>query len=318
MNRMKAIVLEKFGDVKHLIYKDIEKPVIKAHEVLVKVKAVSINPVDVKVRSRQAPLAEQLAQFDPLILGWDISGELVEKGNDVIQFEIGDEVFGMVNFVGHGRAYAEYVAVPAEHLALKPKNISHTEAAASTLAAITAWQAFDRYGKLRSTDTVLIHSASGGVGHFAVQIAKHIGAYVIGTSSASNRDFVFQMGADQHIDYQTTSFEKVLSDIDFVLESVGGENFQKSVQVLKPYGTIVTLPSGHSEKDELKAREKHLHACYFMSVYSSGEDMRHIASLLENGALKPYVSHVFDFDEMAEAHLQIETGRTVGKVVVTL
>lgn len=313
---MKAIVLEKFGGTECLIYKNIEKPEIKTNEVLIKVKAVSINPVDIKVRSRQAPLAKELAQYNPLILGWDISGEVVEVGSEVTQFHIDDEVFGMVNFVGHGKGYAEYVAAPAEHFTLKPKNITHIEAAASTMAALTAWQAFNSYGKLRSTDKVLIHAASGGVGHFAVQIAKYRGAYVIGTSSLSNRDFVLKQGADEHIDYHTTSFEKVLRDLDFVLESIGGKNFQKSVQVLKPFGTIVTLPSGHTEDDELRAREKKLHACYFMSVYSDGSDMKQIASLLEAGILKPYVSHVFEFEEMAKAHQQIETGRTVGKVVV--
>lgn len=315
---MKAIVLEKFGPAENLLYKEIPKPEIKPHEVLIKVKAISINPVDVKVRSQQAPLAEALIKYDPLILGWDLSGEVTEIGTEVSKFQVGDAVFGMVNFVGHGKAYAEYVAAPEDQLARKPKNISHVEAAASTLAALTAWQAFDSYGKLRPADKVLIHAASGGVGHFAVQIAKHIGAYVIATSSASNRDFVLNLGADKHIDYQSTPFETVLSDIDFVLEAIGGANFQKSIRVLKPFGTIVGLPSGHTKEDELKAQEKQLHACYFMSVYSSDNDMEHIASLLEKGVLKPYISHVFQFDEMAQAHLQIETGRTIGKVVVKL
>ena len=315
---MKAIVLKTFGGVENFIYQNIEKPEIKESEVLIKVKAISINPVDAKVRNKKAPLAEDLVHFEPLILGWDISGEVVGVGSKVTEFKIGDEVFGMVNFVGHGKGYAEYVAVPAEHLALKPGNISHIEAAASTMAALTAWQAFDSYGKLRPTDKVFIHAASGGVGHFAVQIAKHIGAYVIATSSTSNRDFVLQQGADEHIDYRTTHFEEVLKDIDFVLESVGGENFQKSVQILKPFGTIVALNSGVTEVDKLCAQTKHLHACYFMSVYSGSRDIRYIASLLEMGILKPHISYVFDFDEIARAHLQIETGRTVGKIVVKL
>lgn len=165
---------------------------------------------------------------------------------------------------------------------------------------------------------MLIHGASGGVGHFAVQIAKHLGAYVFATSSASNRDFVLKLGADEHIDYQTTRFDEVLNDIDFVLETVGGRNFQKSVHVLKQFGTIVTLPSGHTKDDERKSQEKQLHACYFMSVYSNGNDMQKIASLLEAGILKPYVSNIFAFDEIAKAHLQIETGHTVGKVVIKL
>jgi len=315
---MKAIVLEKFGGVENLRYKEVEKPEIKAGEVLIKVKAISVNPVDVKVRSREAPLAEELANYDPLILGWDVSGEIVNVGDKVTKFQLGDEVFGMVNFVGHGRTYAEYVAAPADQLALKPKNISHSEAAASTLAALTAWQAFDSYGKLRPNDRVLIHAASGGVGHFAVQIAKHLGAYVIATSSSANRDFVLGLGADEHIDYKAVRFEEVLDDVDFVLEAIGGGNFQKSVQILKPFGTIVTLPSGHTSEDEAVAHRKQLHACYFMSVYSSGRDMQSIASLLESGVLVPHISHVFGFDGMVQAHLQIETGRTVGKVVVEL
>ena len=315
---MKAIVLKEFGDTENLLYKEIEMPLIRANEVLVKVKAIGINPVDYKVRNRQAPLAEDLAQFDPLILGWDISGEVVEIGADVNEFTIGEEVFGMVNFVGHGKAYAEYVAAPADHLALKPKNITHIEAAASTMAALTAWQAFDSYGKLRSTDRVLIHAASGGVGHFAVQIAKYLGAYVIATASAPNRDFVLGLGADECLDYRMKPFEEELHDLDFVLEAIGGANFQKSVQVLKPFGTIVALNSGYTKEDEQKAKGKQLHTCYFMAVYSSKKDMAIIASFLERGIVKPHVSHVFDFNEMAQAHLQIETGRTVGKVVVTL
>lgn len=314
---MKAIVLKSFGGVENLLYKEIEKPEIKLDEVLVKVRAISINPVDVKVRSRQTPLADALEKFNPIILGWDISGEIVEIGGTVSSLKKGDDVFGMVNFVGYGKAYAEYVAVPANQLALKPANISHEEAAASTLAALTAWQAFDSYGKLRPNDKLLIHAAAGGVGHFAVQIAKHIGAYVIATSSLQKREFVLGLGADEYIDYRAVNFEEHLRDLDFVLDSIGGSNFKKSVCVLKPFGTIVTLPSGYTQEDELAAKQKQLHACYFMSVYSSGKDMGIIASWLESGIIKPYISQVFNFEEMAKAHLQIESGRTVGKVVVT-
>lgn len=315
---MKAVVLKAFGGVENLVYQELEKPSIQANEVLVKVKAISINPVDVKVRSQQAPLADDLAHYNPLILGWDISGEIVDIGNEVSEFKVGDEVFGMVNFVGHGKAYAEYVAAPAAHLALKPTNISHTEAAATTLAAVTAWQAFHDYGKLRPSDTVLIHAAAGGVGHFAVQIAKHIGAHVIATASAKNKDFVLTLGADEFIDYKQTSFTEVVKDIDFVLEAIGGANFQQSIQVLKPFGTIVTLPSGHTKEDEYKAQEKNIHACYFMSVYSDKKAITEIATLLEKEIIKPHVSHVFNFEEIAQAHLQVETGHTIGKVVVRL
>lgn len=315
---MKAIILKKFGGVENFVYKEIEQPKIRENEVLIKVKAIGINPVDAKVRNRKAPLAEDLLKHNPLILGWDISGEVVATGNRTNRFKIGDAVFGMVNFVGHGKGYAEYVAAAEEHLALKPKNINHAEAAASTMAALTAWQAFDSYGKLRATDKVLIHAASGGVGHFAVQIAKHIGAYVVATSSALNRDFVMKQGADEHIDYKSSHFEEVLQDIDFVLESIGGENFQKSVMVLKQFGTIIALNSGYTKEDENSALKKQLHANYFMSVYSGRRDMEQIASFLEKGIIIPYISHLFRFNEMQEAHLQIETGHTIGKVVVEL
>ena len=144
----------------------------------------------------------------PIILGWDISGIIVETGKNITSLKLNDEVFGMVNFVGHGKAYAEYIVVSVAHLALKPKNISHAEAAASTLAALTAWQAFSFFGKLRKEDKVLIHAAAGGVGHFAVQMAKHLGAFVIGTSSAKNKEFVLGWGADKHIDYKNQQFEK--------------------------------------------------------------------------------------------------------------
>ncbi|MGQ8868256.1 NADP-dependent oxidoreductase [Myroides sp. TSA_177.3] len=313
---MKAITLEGFGGIEHLQYKDIPIPQPQANEVLIQTKAISINPVDVKVRARQAPLAEQLLQHHPLILGWDISGVVVQIGSDVTDFSIGDEVFGMVNFVGHGQTYAAYVAAPTHHLALKPTNISHAEAAASTLAALTAWQAFTAYGKLRPHDRLLIHAAAGGVGHFAVQIAKHLGAYVIATSSAANKNFVFSLGADEHLDYHEVDFEKELSNLDFVLEAIGGSNFQKSVAILKPFGTIVALPSGHTKEDEQKAQAKFLHACYFMSVYSSQEDMKQIAQLLATGHIKPHLSHIYSFEELPQAHLQLESGRTVGKIVI--
>lgn len=315
---MRAIILEKFGGAENLIYKTIDKPQVKPDEVLIKVRAFSVNPVDAKVRSGKAPLAKVLDIYNPLVLGWDVSGEIVEVGSQITKHNIGDAVFGMVNFAGHGKAYAEYVAVPEDHITFKPQNLSHIEAAASTMAALTAWQAFNSYGKLRPQDKILIHAASGGVGHFAVQIAKHMGAQVTATSSSSNRDFVLSLGADHHIDYRAIAYEEVLKDMDFVLESIGGENFKKSIKVLKPFGTIVALPSGHTKEDELKAKAKNLHACYFMSVYSSKQDMEHIASLLRKGVLKPHVSQVLNFEEITKAHHMIESERTVGKIVVAL
>lgn len=224
----------------------------------------------------------------------------------------------MVNFVGHGKAYSEYVAAPASQLALKPTNVSYEEAAASTLAALTAWQAFTYFGKLEQGDKTLIHAAAGGVGHFAVQIAKHLGAYVIGTASDYNKNFIQSIGADQHIDYKKVPFEDVLSDIDFALETIGGKHFEQTVQVLKPGATIINLPSGLTEKAKQKARDKNLNATFFMSVYSSGEDMKQIAKFLKEGIIRPYISKKFNFDQIKEAHKQIKSGSTRGKVVLTI
>ena len=314
---MKAVVLKDFGGIENLVEEDIPIPTITENEVLVKTQAFSINPVDVKTRRGEA-LAEILKSEKPIILGWDISGSVAEVGENVDSFKINDEVFGMVNFVGHGKAYAEYVAVPAEHLALKPKNISHTKAAASTLAALTAWQAFNFFGKLKQNDKVLIHGAAGGVGHFAVQIAKNLGAYVIGTSSKKHKDYLFQIGVNEHIDYRNKKFEESLSDIDFVLETIGYGNFKKSVRVLREKGTIINLPSGLTKEDEKEAKQRKLNACFFMSVFSSGKDMRIIAKLLQQKIIKPYIHETYGFHQVREAHLQVESGTTKGKVIIEM
>lgn len=316
---MKAIILQAFGSVDNMKMQDIPIPIIKDNEVLVKIKAISINPVDVKTRSAAIPV-DYLKSYDPVILGWDISGEIIEIGTDVENFKIGDEIFGMVNFPGHGKAYAEYVVAPASQLAIKPKNISYEEAAGATLACLTAWQALTKNGYVaKAGDKVLIHAASGGVGHYAVQIAKHLGAYVIGTSSAANKDFVLSLGADRHIDYRKDQFEQVVSNIDFVLETITeNNNFIRSLEVLKPAGTIVNLNSGLTDEDEKRGKEKGLNVRPFMIVESDGEDMKKIAELLEKGIVKSHISHTFRFDQMAQAHLLIESGRTIGKIVVTL
>jgi len=313
---MKAIILKEFGDVENLVITELPQPEIKADEVLVQVKAISINPVDVKTRSGKG-MAGRLKEFQPLILGWDISGVITKVGADVSEFQAGDEIFGMVNFPGHGQAYAEYVAAPASHLAKKPQNISHEEAAAATLAALTAWQVMVDNAKVKAGQKALIHAAAGGVGHYAVQLAKHLGLHVIGTSSAANRDFVLGLGADEHIDYRSQKFEEVVSDLDFVLDALGGENIDRSLEVVKPGGTLISIPSGMSEVLTEKAKSKNINA-YFILVQSNGQQMKILADLLEKGILKSHVSHSFPFENLAEAHLQVETGRTVGKVVVTL
>lgn len=311
---MKAIVLKEAGNVENLEYVELKKTTINDGEVLIKVKAISINPVDVKSRAGKGVYG-RIKTENPLILGWDISGIIEEtKSSD---FKVGDEVFGMVNFPGHGKAYAEYVAVPANQLALKPKNISFEDAAASTLVALTAYQALVHNANIQEGQNVLVHAASGGVGHITVQIAKYLGAQVTGTSSAKNKDFVLSLGADSHIDYHGFDWKSAGRTFDFVLDTIGAENIDQSLEVTKEGGSIISIPTGLNEEVTAKAEAKGVKG-YFILIQSSGEDMKQIASLLESGVVKPHVSKVFPFEQMREAHLEQETGRTVGKIVVTL
>jgi NADPH:quinone reductase-like Zn-dependent oxidoreductase len=313
---MKAIILKGFGGVENLVITEIPVPNVSDNEVLVKVKAIGINPVDIKTRLGKG-LAGRLKELNPIILGWDISGTVNETGRLVTSFKNGDEVFGMVNFPGHGKAYAEYVVAPETHLALKPANISHEDAAAASLAALTAWQILKEKAKIKSGDKVLIHAAGGGVGHYAVQMSKYLGAYIVGTASGMNKDFILSLGASEHIDYEKQRFEDVLNDIDFVLDTIGGEYIDRSLKVLKPGGTIISIPSGASENITEKAEAKSLYG-YPFGVQSNGKNMNEISDLLQKGIVKSFISKTFTFDEIQSAHMQIETRKTKGKVVVTL
>jgi NADPH:quinone reductase-like Zn-dependent oxidoreductase len=311
---MKAIIIHEFGGIEKLIFSNIDIPTPTAGEVLIKVKAISINPVDVKTRAGRG-VAGRIKEDKPIILGWDISG-VVTKTN-APEFKVGDEVFGMVNFPGHGKAYAEYVVAPANQLALKPNEITHEAAAAATLTALTAYQALVHHANIKKGDRVLIHAAAGGVGHYAVQLANYLGAYVIATSSAQNKDFVLSLGANEHIDYKTQPFEKVVDNLDFVLDTIGGENIDRSLDIIKPGGTIISVPSGLNEEVTKKASERAVKG-YFILVKSSGDDMKKLAALLSEKRLISHVSQTYLFHEMAKAHLSMETGRTKGKIVIQL
>jgi len=315
---MRAIKLNKAGNVENFQYVDIKKPKIKDDEVLVKTSSLSVNPVDYKARANEGTLSWLFGEERPVILGWDLSGTIEEIGSKVTDFKIGDPVFGMVNFPGIGNAYAEYVAVPVSHLAMKPNAISHQEAAAATLAALTAWQTLVSNFKIKAGNRILIHGASGGVGHYATQIAKHFGCYVIGVSSGKNKKFVLQNGADQHIDYRKVDFENVLTDVDFVLDTIAGTTIGKSIKVTRSGGSIITIPSGNISKEYLeKAKAKNI-TLSFVLVESSGSDMKTIADLMDKGSIKSHVSQQFGFDKIGDAHLELEKGHTVGKIIVNV
>jgi NADPH:quinone reductase-like Zn-dependent oxidoreductase len=315
---MKAVILNEAGGVGNLQFAEIDKPVIGNDEVLVKVVSVSINPVDVKSRAYEGVLNWIFEENRPVILGWDISGEVVETGKTVTDFKTGDEVFGMVNFFGKGNAYAEYVAAPAAHLALKPRNITHQQAAAASMAASTAYQALVDVAGIKKGSKVLIHAASGGVGHFAVQVAKYFGAYVIGVSSGKNKEFVLSLGADEHIDYTTENFHEKVQDVDIVIDTLQGKTLSDSVDVVKENGIIITLPTPQIPEDIAeKAGQKKVNI-QFMMVQSKKETAEAIGGLLEQGALKPSIYKIFPFEDIALAHLEVETNRIAGKVIVNL
>lgn len=312
---MKAIIINEFGGTDQLQYTELPEPAIKENEVLVRVHALAINPVDVKTRAGKG-IGGRVKDEQPIILGWDISGVITATGSEVKDFVVGDEVFGMVNFPGHGRAYAEYVAAPASHLAKKPANVTHQQAAAATLAALTAYQGLFQQVKLQKGQRILVHAAAGGVGHFVVQLAKHAGAYVIGTSSAGNKDFLMELGLDEHIDYKNQLFEDVVKDVDLVFDGVGGDKVKRSIKVVKPGGTIISIPSGIPAEVVEEAKENGVNAFFFL-VQSNGADMEVLAGLLERGILRPYVNH-FDFSQMDIAHQQQESGSTRGRIVLTI
>jgi NADPH:quinone reductase-like Zn-dependent oxidoreductase len=320
---MKTIILKAVGGPENLELAEIVVPSIKDDEVLVKVKAISINPVDAFARRNQESLNYVLqlrGDEKNIILGWDIAGIVTEAGPAVTRFKAGDEVFGMVKFVGQANGYAEYVAAPENDLALKPGNISFGEASGAGIAVLTAWQSIVTGGKVKKGDKVVITGASGGVGHYALQIARHFGAYVIAVASADNRDFVLGLGADEFIDYQTQAFEELVTDADMVHDAVWSDDvrhIERSLRAIKPGGTLLSLIVDFDDEISEKLKSKNVTG-YRVLVHKSEEDLAAIAELLATGDLKTHVSKTFPLEEMAKAHSLIETKNAVGKIIVTV
>ncbi|MBS0031563.1 NADP-dependent oxidoreductase [Chitinophaga sp. 22321] len=317
---MKAIVLQQTGGVENLVIKEVPVPAIKDNEVLIQNKAIAINPVDAFVRGNAGALQGIVrpAEGADIILGWDIAGEVVATGKDVKDFKTGDAVFGMVNFPGQGSAYAEYVAAPADHVALKPANTTYEKAAAASLAALTAWQALVVHGQVKKGDKVLIHAAAGGVGHYAVQIAKHFGAYVIGTASAAKKEGVLSFGANEYIDYNQQPFESLVTDADIVLDSLGiPGHLERSLSAVKNNGRLISLLVFPDDAFKQQAAAKNVYV-HRLTVNSDGKDISSIASLLEQGALHSDIAETFPFEEMGKAHEKVAGGKTQGKIVVNV
>lgn len=306
---MKAIRMHDFGGPEVLELEEIEKPVPAADEVLVKVYASGVNPVDWKIRKglRKDKFPVKL----PLTPGWDVSGVVAEVGSNVDYFKRGDKVYGRPDPTRNG-TYAEYVTVKADLLYFKPETLQHIEAAAVPLAGLTAWQGLFDHGQLKSGQKVLIHAASGGVGSWAVQFAKWQGAHVIATTSENNIDFVKQLGADEVIDYRKERFEEKLSNIDLVFDTIGGDTQRRSLDVIKPAGRLITTLAPEYEKE---AKAKNILLLSFITS-SLPSELRSIGELIDARQVKPVISRIFLLKEAADAQRLSETGHARGKIIL--
>jgi NADPH:quinone reductase-like Zn-dependent oxidoreductase len=306
---MKAVRMHAFGGTDVLDVDDVAIPPVREDEVLVRVHAASVNPVDYKIRSGKYPAfsAEQL----PRVLGRDIAGRIEQCGSDASAYwRRGDEVYAMLD-AAHG-GYVEYVAFSAKLCARKPRNLSFTEAAAVPLAALTAWQGLFAFGELRAGQTVLIHGGAGGVGHFAIQMAKAKGAEVITSVSHRDVDFVRSLGADRVIAYETERFEDRTSEVDLVFDLVGGQTRARSYAVIKRGGALI---STLGRPDEDKARTLGIRVAGYL-VKPSAEDLTEITRLIEQEALRPHIQATFAFEEARRAQAHLESEHSQGKVVL--
>ena len=316
MSTMKAVRIHEFGDVGVLKYEDVDRPEPQAGEVLVRVRAAGINRID--CFGRTFPLPGITAGHLPYTLGWDIAGSIIALGAGVTQFALGDEVYGMPRFPGEAQAYSEYITSPVADLALKPQRLTYQEAAGVPLAALTAWQALFDTAHLQAGQTVLISGGAGGVGHYAIQLAKWKGAQVITTTSTRNVEFVRDLGADAVIDYTRQTLLDGIKNVDVVLDTIGGDVLKDSFKVVKRGGSIVSLPGQLGVQalgDELAPKSGVAFAV--IMVHPSGEQMAEIAKLVNAGQLKTHLDAVFPLKDVAQAHKLSEGGHVRGKLVLT-
>jgi NADPH:quinone reductase-like Zn-dependent oxidoreductase len=309
---MRAIVQDTFGGPEVLRLADVPEPAPLPTEILVLVKAIGINPVETYVRAGRFPFVGQ----PPIILGWDISGVVESVVPGVNRFAPGDEVFGMPLFPRAAKAYAERVAVPSRQLARKPAALGHNEAAALALAGLTAWQCLVDVAGVNAGDVVLIHGAAGGVGHLAVQIAKALGARVIGTASRGKHDFVRGLGADEMIDYRSVDFTEIVKDADVVLDTVGGDYGPRSIETLRPGGLLVTIVDRLNRELAQKASEAGRRFAG-LTVEPDHAGLEALAALAEAGKLKAHVEKAFPLERAGDAHRFLVDARPRGKIVLT-
>lgn len=330
---MKAVYIERYGNIDIVQTGELPQPVLTSDEVLIQVHAASINPLDLRVL--QGEFKAILPVKFPFILGNDLAGVVVEVGNQVKDFKIGDEVYAKTDQSG---AFAQYAVIKPASLALKPQNLSMQQAASLPLVALTAWQALVEVAKIKKGQKVLIHAGSGGVGTIAIQLAKYLGATVATTTSGKNIRWVRTLGADIIIDYKTTDFEKEIQNYDVVFDTQGGKILEKSLNVLKPGGKVISIsgPPDHAFAEEIdankllktiipllswsirrKAKQRGIDYS-FLFMQPNGNQLAQISKLVEAEHIKPVIDKVYDFTQSKQALEYVNTGRSKGKVVLSI
>lgn len=330
---MKAVIIEKYKQPVRLA--DVAEPTVGENDVLVKVLAAGVNQLDEKIR--EGEFKTILPYKPPFTLGHDLAGTVLSVGSKVTNVAVGDAVYARPRDHRIG-TFAERISIDQADVALAPSSISTVEAASLPLVALTAWQALTVVGDVKHGDKVLIHAGAGGVGSIAIQLAKHLGAFVATTASAKNAEFLRELGADQIIDYRSQDFEKELSGFDLVLDSLGGENLKRSLRILRPGGKAIGISgppdpafarkvglnpvlrlaiTGLSAK--IRKQAKKLGVNYeFLFMDSSGAQLRQIAQLVDSGVLRPIVGKTFSFDQTSEALTALAKGGFRGKAVITV
>lgn len=312
---MRAVTMQCTGDADVLTVTEVARPARVNSEFLIKVIAAGVNPLDAKTRSG-AGAAAAITRY-PVILGNDFSGIVVESPYEAHPIKPGDSVYGMTLVPHFGGAYAEYMSVPAPFLTKKPKALSHVEAAAVPLAALTAWGAVVEVAKAHEGQRMLIHAGAGGVGHFAVQFAEFFGARVISTGSDRNLSWLRELGAAEVIDYTEGPFEEVIEPVDVVIDLVGGDVGRRSLSVLKPGGLIVSVPSGAWPTVAADAAAVGKRGSGYR-VSPDTTALAVVSRLIESGDVRVFVDQVFELDAAADAHRALETGHSRGKIVLTV
>jgi alcohol dehydrogenase len=332
---MKAFVIDRYGRKSDVRARDMPVPELREDDVLVQIHAAGVNPLDSKIRDGEFKLI--LPYRLPLILGNDLAGVVVRVGSRVRRLKPGDEVYARPPKDRIG-TFAEFIAIEEAAVALKPTALSMEEAASIPLVALTAWQALVEKGRLKKGQKVLIHAGSGGVGTFAIQLARHLGAIVATTASAANAGLMKQLGADIVIDYKKDDFTAVLKDYDVVLDTQGGNTLERSLRVLKTGGKLIGI-AGPPDPDFAKkmgaswflktvmgflsyrirkaARRREV-TYSFLFMRADGDQLGQIATLIDSGAIRPVIDRIFPFESTREALAYVETGRSKGKVVIKI